>query len=537
MITQPNELVEQLVTQMSDKELCGAVLCWDISGVKDEKKLKELVCEKYGTSFYVHKQSLRYIECLKKLVLENAKIPAMFAADVESGPGDAIENEELLPQLMAWGAGTDAQTAYEAGKYTARICRDRGVQLTLSPVLDININPNNPVVNIRAVSDDADRVYEIAGAYARGMESEGLLATCVKHYPGDGVDDRNQHFCTTENSLSKEEWDNTFGKVYRKVIADGVSAVMVAHISLACYDDTHDETGYLPATLSKKLITDLLKGELGFDGCVISDAMSMVGSAARVPLDDLAVNFLNAGGDLVLFPGKNDFENVLKALREGRLSKERLKDAVRRVLTLKFKTGLMDGRTYRATEEDRNKLKEISSGIAENSIHLVRNFDGVLPLKLKKNAKVLTITLCYGEKAIEEDPLSLFSEELRGYGFQVDQLTNPSHYTIKETIDDYDAVFINSKISSRDYQGGTLRIGWANIMTFWRAYVFKNKNVVFISFGDPYKLYEVPFIRTYANAFSFSPSTIRSAIKACLGEIEFNGKSPVSLKGYFEREI
>lgn len=138
---------------MSDQELCGSVLCWDVNDVKDEEELKELVDKKHATSFYVHKQSFRFVEVLKKLVSKYTTIPAIFAADVECGPGDAIENEETLPQLMAWGAGTDAQTAYEAGKYTARICRDRGVQLTLSPVVDINMNHNIPVVNIRAVAD------------------------------------------------------------------------------------------------------------------------------------------------------------------------------------------------------------------------------------------------------------------------------------------------------------------------------------------------------------------------------------------------
>ena len=490
-----------------------------------------------ASGIFINNFSVEQIKFAKGFIKDERPSPCLVTADIESGPILHPEITQYVPSMMTYGATNDEKLVYEIGKYTARISRAQGIHMTFSPVVDISFNFNNSILNTRAASDDADRVLKIAGAYARGLESERKLAATLKHFPGDGVDDRNQHFCTSVNSLSREEWDATYGKVYKTLIDEGVSAIMVAHIALPCYDDTVDECGYLPATLSKKLMTDLLRNRLGFDGCIVSDAMSMIGTATRVPVERLSVEFLRAGGDLVLFPERDDFERIKSALASGYLPRERLIDAVRHVVALKNKLGLYESDTFEKDPKDEEILRDLLFKAADESITLIRNFDNVLPLNLRPGAKILSVTLGVDffnrEKVMKVEE---FDNELKRRGYDVISMLNPDHYSIDKVINDVDAVFVVINVDASHCTGGSLRLGWPSMMAFWRAYILKNKNVVCISLGDPYKLYELPFLRTYVNAYSPSKNSLHSAIRACLGEIPFNGKSPVSLKGFFDRK-
>jgi beta-N-acetylhexosaminidase len=478
------------------------------------------------------------------------KFPVLIVTDVENGPQSAgIKNLEVsaeLPQPMAWGAADDERLVEMAGEATGKICRKSGIHIALSPVVDININKDNPLVNIRAISDSADQVSKMGRAYMRGMQKNGYLLATAKHFPGDGVDDRNQHFCATVNSLSREEWDRTFGKVYRDIIEEGVAAIMVAHIALPAYDEDNVDPifGPLPGCLSYPLMTGLLREKLGFNGCIISDAMSMIGSSSRVPIRELAAKFIAAGGDMVLFPEKNDLRNLLDGYNKGIFTKERLMDAVGRILELKKRARAFEDEELVETEIDEEEaskeLGEACEKIAEKSLKIVRDVNGALKEGLKPGDKVLMINLYMDPfKTVDDDNRQLLTleKELRARGIEVDVYHRITHRDINKIKDKYTMIVVNSKISSKDYRGGDLRIGWWDgIMTFWRAYILDHPRVVFISFGDPYKIYELPFLKTYVNAFSNTESTQTAVAKLLAGEIEATGKNPVSLKGIFERE-
>ena len=532
-----NEMIEKLIDSMSDEELCAEVLSWEFDNKLSDEELAGVIKKNMASSIFVNNFSREQIRFAKGVIKESVSSPCLVTADVEAGPILYPEITPFVPSMMTYGATNNEKLVYEIGKYTARLSRAQGIHMTFSPVVDINLNFNTPVLNTRTASDDADRVLRIAGAYARGIESEGKLAATLKHFPGDGVDDRNQHFCTSVNSLSREEWDATYGKIYKSLINDGISAVMVGHIALPCYDDTVDECGYMPATLSKKLMTDLLRDNLGFKGCIVSDAMCMIGTATRVPIERLAVEFLRAGGDLVLFPERDDFGRVLAALKNGYLPRERLVDAVRHVVELKNKLGLYENDVSVVDPADESALRDLLVQAAEESITLIRNFDGVIPMKLRPGARILSITLGLDPYNRDERILiPTFDDELRQRGYEVISMLNPKHYDIDKVIEDVDAAFVIINVNSMQCTGASLRLGWSSMMAFWRAYMFKNKNVATISFGDPYKIFELPFLRTYVNAYAPSDSTVRTAIRACLGELEFKGKSPVRLEGFFERE-
>ncbi len=537
---------DKIIDNMSVTELVGQVMCDFFP--KGSKEEAVAYYEKYKPGGIFVTWRMTDADKMKDEIQWNidaitkaSKIPAIIAADIEHGPGSHLLKETTLPNNMAWGACNDADLIYKAGIETAKICRQYGVHWTFGPIVDLNINPNNPESNIRSISDDPERVVKIGGAHLKGLTEKGYMVTSCKHFPGQGYDDRNSHFVTVNNGLSQEEWLNTYGYVYKKMIEQGTASIMVGHISLPAFEKSQpDQTGgYLPATLSKSLMTDLLKEKLGFKGCIVSDAMGMIGVAARMPLDRVAVEFIKAGGDMYLFPKPRDYENLYKAVESGEISMERLKDAVRRVLYMKDKARLFENQAEVLAEIDNDfDLSKTAQQIADKSIKVVRNLNNTIPIKLKKGAKVLFLNMV--EKFYHEEPdgneFDAFKQAFEERGYVVDQIFRPTYEQTKKAVFDYDLVLLNCKMSSRDYHGGSLRVAWDNIMVLWHAIVLQHPNVIFTSFGDPYKLYEFPYLKEYVNVFSFTKESQIAAAKVILGEIKAQGKNPVTLKGYFERE-
>lgn len=527
---------QEIISQLDDKDLIGQLLCYDIYDGDDPAEVEKVLSEIRPGGLYLFRTSKEKIQMYKDMANKYTKIPVVIVSDVEYGPGEDFPDMPVLPNVMAWGACDEPALIEETAEVMAKICRLHGIVWTLSPVVDINMNFSNPLVNTRAASDSHKQVLKIMGAYLRGIQKNGYMVASLKHFPGDGVDDRNQHFCTTVNSLDMDQWNATYGNVYREMIKQGAASVMCAHIALPAYANEEDELGPIPCVLSKPLMTDLLKGELKFGGAVISDAMSMVGSSSRVDLDKLALTFIQSGGDMVLFNEPDDHRLLQEALQNGTLSRERLVDAVTRIIKVKKQARLFEReediiREIGESEEALcARLEELSAQIAEKSIKIVRDFKETLPIKPKSGARFLSLE-------VKEDPnldTSFISEELKKRGYVVDVFNKIGHKELSNIMYNYDYLLINYFI--RGLHGGTLRIGWDHVMTFWRAYALKHPNVIFTSFGDPYKLYDYPFLKTYINTFSYSKSSMEAYVKVLLGEVQSQAKNPVSLKGFFERE-
>ncbi len=543
MVSNHEEMIESIINTMSLDDLCGQLMNLNVNGKLDRAEFEEMVSRVRPGGIFVTKKDKEQIADFCNVINKYTRVPVIVSADIESGAGCCLRNEEVLPEPMAWGAADDEELIERAGQVTGEISRKNGIHWNFAPVVDINYNKDNPVTNVRSVSDSPEQVAKIAGAYVRGMQKNGMMIAGCKHFPGDGIDDRNQHFCTCINPLSKEEWLKTYGYVYKKMIEAGSKSVMVGHIALPSIEDEIDPIlGPKPGTLSYNIMTKLLREELGFEGCIVSDAMAMVGACSMTSPDRLAIEYIKGGGDVILFALENDFDCVKKAVENGEISIERIKDSVRRILKMKLHAGLI-GDT--AIDEDSIELsgdvKEISTEIARKSITVVRNSQNLIPVSLKKGAKVLMINFQAVEKkdAPYIKQLNVVSEELEKRGYTVDsRLANEiSHYELEKIKDNYDCILLNSRISSKDYLGGTLRINWDNIMPFWRGVAIDHPCVIFTSFGDPYKLYELPFLRTYVNAYSSSHFTQRAFVEVLLGEVEAKAKSPVELKGFFEREV
>lgn len=548
MIMRDKNDLKKMIDEMSIEELCGQVLAYDIQprdNVEETlaviEKIKPgalFVCGTNRDSVEELRPCFEQIKMYQKFASQTAKVPCLMVTDIENGPGSFCSPLPELPKPMAWGACDDAELIERAGELTGKICRKIGIHYTLGPVVDLSLNFRNPLVSVRGISDSPDRVIKIAGAYLTGVQKNGYLAGCLKHFPGDGVDERNQHFLTSINSLSKEEWLSTYGKVYKALFAIGADSVMVGHIGCPAFQEKEtDEYGVLPGTLSKALITDLLKGELGFKGCVISDAMSMIGACARVPEDQLAVSFFKAGGDLMLFPRPEEHDYLVRAVKRGEIGMERIKDAVYRCLRLKEKVHLFDS-DFCLPEDDLDvdiaELDVLCQEIAEKAVKIVRNNEGILPIK-QERGKVLLLKFSgsYFNDAPKEEPFCYIEQEFVAQGWQVDSLFFAKHEQLKKIMNEYDLVVI---ASYANYHGSTLRVGWDNIMALWRAYILQHKQVVFVGLDDPYKLFDFPYAKTYINTFGATPSSQKALVKLILGKIEEKAKNPISFSGYFARE-
>ncbi len=534
-----NEKIKRLVATMTNEELCSEVLCWEFHGDVSRRQMERFIKENSVVNF-LYPASIQSelgdfaIETIKKY----SKTPPLVTAGNDFGILAPYISECPVSELMALGASGDCDTIFDFGRTIGRMCASVGINLLVNNNVDVNYNFNNPSTNVFTVSDDPERVYKIMSAFSSGMRSEGNVAITVKRFPGEGVDDRSSHFSTTVNSMPMDKWWATYGEIYKRMIKDGTDAVMVGHIALPAYGVEADELGALPSTLSHRVITDLLKGELGFSGCVISDAASMIGISSRISAERLAVEFFKAGGDLLFYPDRGDRQRLLLALRAGEISRGRMIDAVSRVLELKDKLGLFSEkkRKSRDLDADLADFRRLGKRIAEDSITLIRNFDNVLPLDPEKHKRILQINISYGKKNERTNTIPTFTSALENSGCIVDFMTNPTHYRVDNVVDEYDAVIIVCDISPKCCSGTSLRVDWNNVMAFWRGYALRNKKVIFLSLGDPYKLYDLPFLRTYVNAYSTSYSSAEAAVKAIFGRIAFKGKSPVRLEGCFERE-
>lgn len=530
------------IETLSLEDLAGQVLCPDIYPTDDPAEVEKMIKKNKPGGLFMVGMTKEQIKMYTDMANKYAKVPVIITSDVENGPEIIIKGSGTIPKLMACGAADDPEIMEEAGEIIAELCRENGVQWTFSPVVDINYNFRSSDINNRAVSDDPDHVIKIAGALVRGLEKKGYMAACPKHFPGGGTDERNPHFCTTVCDMSREEWMNTFGRVYKSMIDSGAGSIMIGHCALPAFEKECDPVlGYPPAILSKSLMTDLLRGELGFEGCIVSDAMSMIGACAMCPPEKLAVKFLKAGGDMVLFNEKNDKEHIIDAVNSGELPLERLKDAVKRVIALKEKVGLT-GKERKVIKESKRDIKEVAQEIADKSISLVRNYENIIPFdkeKMEHGGKLLFVNVVdLRQKQIPtEHEFDALKDEFEKNGYTVDMLTTPKHYKINEMVDNYDAVLVNYHLAVDNYHGGTNRVGWNNVFHFWRGYIFRSPRLVCTSFGDPYKLYDMPFLKTYINAYSGTDESQRAAAKVIMGQIPPMGKSPVEFEGYFKREV
>lgn len=325
------------------------------------------------------------------------EIPPLIVTDLENGPGEMIQGSQRFPHMMGISQTNSPELAYEIGRAAALEARQIGYNWTFSPVVDQAINPDSPVVSSRSAGQRPEQIIKIAGAYMRGLQDNGMMAT-IKHFPGDGYDTLDQHLTTPVNRLSQEEWLQGPGRIFRELIESGAMAVMPGHIALPAFDSPDERGIYPPATISSALLQDLLREELGFQGLIVTDAMEMGGIAGFMNYYDACAAALEGGCDMLLFPRIDErfYLEMERRYNEGMLTRSTLIERASRVLSLKEQMGLFAADSSQVGDReqpDRNAISRLAERAVAESLTLVRDRAALIPFPLKRETRVLHVVI------------------------------------------------------------------------------------------------------------------------------------------------
>jgi beta-N-acetylhexosaminidase len=473
-----------------------------------------------------------YVSKLNELQ-RRARLPLLVMTDMESGPGMRLRggapSATNVPHAMALAAAGSDSLAREVGRLTAREARAVGVHMTLAPVLDVNSNPANPIINVRSYGEDPAEVTRYALAFMSGARAEGLLAA-AKHFPGHGDTGVDSHIELATVASDRARLEAVELPPFRAAVDDRIDAVLVGHLAVPAIDGS----GAGPASLSTRIIGELLRDELGFDGLVITDALNMGGVTRRHGDAELAVRAIEAGADLLLQPRNIPVavDAVVAAVESGRISEARIDASVRRVLAAKARAGLHERRLVDAgglagvvgTRAHAN----VARSVAERSITLVRDNDDVVPLRPAVR-RILSITYADTRDAAVG---RVFETELRRSRAVTAVRVHPR--TTAREIDalvaragGFDLVVVSAQVLPREYRGSVdARGGFPELVErLGRARV----PLLAVSFGSPYLLSAPSGAPAYLLAWGGSGDSQRAAAAGLLGTLPITGRLPVSL--------
>jgi beta-N-acetylhexosaminidase len=472
-----------------------------------------------------------------------SSLPLLVAADLETGAGFRMRGAIHLPgvhdlggattfpSLMALGAADDSALAYEMGRITALEARAVGVHVPFAPVLDVNSNPDNPIINTRSFGEDPERVGELGVCFIRGMQEHGALAT-GKHFPGHGDTETDSHLALPVINSDRARLDRIELSPFRTAVEAGMGAIMTAHIAIP--ELTGDAR--LPATLSNRVLTQLLRDSWGFQGIVFTDAMDMNAIDRLYGRDEAVVRAVEAGADVILMPPAPDraIRAVVDAVLSGRIDEERIDASVRRILATKEQMGLHRERTVSLDEVHRRvgipAHTRVAREAAERSLTLLKNEGGILPLRGTRSADVVSVTYrrqndLMGGRA--------FNARLRQTYPGLD-----THSVGRETrSEEYarllararraDLVVVSLHVAAVSYAGSVAIPEEA--ADFVTSLAREGISHVVVSFGNPYLLREFPDARSYLLAWGGSDESQRAAAGALFGEVPIRGRTPTRI--------
>lgn len=487
---------------------------------------------------------------------ELAEIPLLISADFETGVGMRFPDTVNFPWNMAIAATGNPELARRQGAIVGRETRALGVHQVFAPVIDVNNNAENPVINVRSYGENADDVSRFGIAFMEGMQSEKVLAT-AKHFPGHGDTAVDSHRGLPVINFSRERLEKTEFVPFRALINAGIGSVMISHISMPQLDNTKVEplkqsvkASYtesevitegttIPATLTSKIITDILKKDMKFEGLVVTDAMDMSGLTLYFNQEEGSVRAILAGNDVLLKPSNADaaIRGVREAVKSGRISEERLNESVRKVLAWKYQLGLSERQLTAIDSIDTTvssqATRQLTEDIAEDAITLVKNEENALPVKSGTNAVVLAITNGEDRNFVGNPLVST----LRANGLKVERIAIDERSTPQEI----ENAINKSKAAEVVIAGlyGRVRSGAKNSIGLpeagekvLREVLRGEKPVINIAFGNPYLLRGFPEMKNYIVAYGDMTSLQRASAEAITGKIEFKGKLPITVGDY-----
>src|SRR5271169_5658133 len=467
---------------------------------------------------------------------KHARIPLLIGADFESGTGMRIDEGTSFPSAMAVGAANDPRAGYTIGKVTSLEARAVGVRWIFAPDADVNNNPDNPIINIRSFGEDPQQVAEYVSQFIRGVQENGCLAA-AKHFPGHGNVSVDSHLSLAKVPGDRSQLENTELVPFRAAIDAGAGSVMPGHLNVPAYESDPN----VPATISRNILTGLLRDELKFKGLIVTDAMDMGGVTSMYAPGDAAVRAVEAGADVLLMPPVPDaaMAGLEQAVRSGRITEKRVDDSVRRILQAKSRLGL-----------DRNRLADIehldekfarpefaaqAQSIADRGVTLLRDTAHLLPLDATKPLRVLLVSL-----SADADPYpgETIEPEIRWRVDSLKALRADMQFANVSTLklppaDTYDVAIAALFVRVADRKGN---VGLPDEQrAFVNQMIAAGKPVVVVAFGSPYLIEGFPDAKTWLAEFSTNSVSQVAAVRALFGQVATQGQIPVTVPGTVKR--
>ena len=516
--------VEETVKSLSIKEKVGQLFCV-LGTIYSDEELSRLVSEyNIGAVLFRPDPTEKLIERYK-VIDKVAKIPLLKAANLEEGGTGAVSDGTYFGWPMQVAATGDTECARDFARVCAEEGGATGVNWTFSPVCDLDLNFMNPITNVRTFGSDTDSVEKMVSAYVEEIQKQGVAA-CAKHFPGDGHDFRDQHLHASINGLSADEWHASYGRIYRTLIEKGLLSVMVGHIKQPAVEmDIDPALTYekcMPASLSKALMTGVLRERYGFNGVITTDATIMGGYTQAMKRADAIPTTIAAGADMLVFSTDiyEDIGFMLDGVKRGIVTEARIDEAVMRILALKA----VNARGVRS-EAVENKA-EVAKSCSDRAVTLVKNRANIMPVTAEKYPKIRLITL--GEDNAEGEKISSFAKaELERRGFKVEVY-------VREEDDMHGVSGLDEKrltlyLANEETASNrtTVRLTWNPKHAMDTPRHIHEEPSIFVSLYNPYHLQDVPAVKVYINAYTPTKVNILSVISKICGESEFKGISPV----------
>ena len=458
------------------------------------------------------------------------RIPPLVAGDYTVGGASVMEGMSTVVNANAIGAADSEELTYALGAAVARELRCGGINWRWAPVVDLG-NRNSTASMRTFAIDDVERTIRLTKAYVRGMQDAGVAAT-LKHFPSEGrIESRDPHFTSPCCDDTLETWWREQGRVYQALFDDGVYSVMVGHQSFPAVDDTMIDGRYVPSTISKKVITDLLKGQMGFKGVVVTDGITMAALFSLLPYEELIVELVNAGNDIILGSKPPSADLIEQAVRDGRIAESRIDDACQRVLDMKEKLGMFRedyGALPYTLEELVPETRRISAEIAKKSMTLVRDRQNLLPMKEETVKKAAIIVSTHAEWFMSS--IKNLQSALEKRGIQVHVQRRLKNSPELKALSDENDLIIYAAYVGMHAPAGALRLFGDECHTYYHAFNHGKEKSIGVSFGYPYIHFDsMENAPTFVNAYCPNRECMEAFVQAIFGEIGFVGKSPVLL--------
>jgi len=464
-----------------------------------------------------------------------ARVPLLVAADFERGASMRVNSTTNWPYNMAFAAGKDLAGATYEGAETAREARAMGVNWIFAPVADVNNNPDNPIINIRSYGENPREVSNFVQAYIAGAHSDARNQVMVtaKHFPGHGDTATDSHLGLARLEADRKRIESVELEPFRASIAAGVDAIMTAHMAVPAFEPEN-----VPATVSAKILTGLLRGQLDFHGIIVTDAMDMQGLASLYNTGESAVRSIEAGSDVLLMPRKAEdaINGVLAAIESGRLTRQRIDDSVIKVLSAKVKLGLGQGQRKLVNLEGIGdtvgspEADERAQMVADRAVTLVKDQKDQLPLRHPESTCLIAMTEGrrgqQGIRLVEEVrkrapkmPVSVLDPAMSKADF--DEVTRTSA--------DCSQIVVAAYVTVSAYRGNVAMAG--DYPDFLNGLIAGKVPVTLAALGNPYLVRSFPNAVAYMTTYSPTPTSEAALVKALFGEIAITGHLPVTIPG------